>query len=659
MAKKTTFLSWILVVCTFYLNRCGATRSLADSQKCHQRCRLPENETLGFLEEVQQNHCVLCDSSKVRQVVEAVVFRVHIGFVVLSEESFDRHAPVIAGLLANYDNVTVLASSTLPSFAHMRNRVLQYVPCEQHQAATMHFAVERFDVPANFICEETLSTIEALACNVKNLVTMTEILEDALSRTTKILVLVVEPTFIAGRLIAEKRLMVSLSLVDDAQTLRILLGPPSQQTIRDPPIFYQSLSNMDLQHQSLSTVLYHFIQDRVSSLRLTSTFINYNRARRVLGLAPVRRLSQIWRSGLLASLVSQTDDWRYEHPHLVPFANPLVPLCFACDPAADEIAARAAEEHLLITEENVILETPIVLVAAHEHLQTPSLAELRRLSKGLATARSSLQAIEAKCRTHPVPSISGLCRMKHFQVFRIGRAPNHTMFPEFVHSLPGTIWDGLGVSKNVDLIIVNCYNRDPWEAYLGRPVMCWNPQWTAIEFALAFLRQLHYSEFSAIDPVVGYALEDLVAILERTYGIAADGQGRWKQGSNIFNDVVIQLMLYRFRKPPPQWNFLGWLIVPAWMIVILAVVYIWGNDTTTWQRFRLRRSHRMAVEGPSLLDDFLAQLPELTEAWTNLREWGHAQWQDIAKHIPASPTTVSAATNHVPSRKRRGQKKRH
>jgi hypothetical protein len=254
-----------------------------------------------------------------------------------TDQVFDKGVSLVASLLTQQVSVTVLAWETwMPDAQTLREYILGQVPCDPHipPSSPIHPAsllqvhmlpLAMSDQPC-WIREDRLdighvAPTEYLECAIRNAPGVLRVLQPFVDSWHTRTILIDDGRTLPGLLLAERLHIPLISLLDDVDYARLILGPP------------------DVQEQSWTwwQRCRQLFKDRLYSVQVSRFLLrSYNDLRNELGLPPVLKLSQLYQnvgSAVILSSLPQLKAWQSPtYPQVLVYPGPLIPPCAPCTP---------------------------------------------------------------------------------------------------------------------------------------------------------------------------------------------------------------------------------------------------------------------------------------------------------------------------------------
>ncbi|GKZ00707.1 hypothetical protein MPSEU_001022700 [Mayamaea pseudoterrestris] len=690
---------WVGVACfklvlLFVLSLLSKTFSIPSSpSQTFHRCRtLSRNETsTSLLEDLQQSQCQPCDfdlaaamssvtdlswsstilwpSSSSHQSIS--LLNMHVVVLLTSQQSFEKCMVTTSGLLTRGIRVTMLSAPNMPSESAIRPALAQHMPCHLQVTAqslltfrTIYYNTQ--SLPCNLYNGggggdyrySLQSSGDVIYCSILNAAPLVRSMSETLALLDEPpTVLLMDATSVAGLLMAEQFLIPSLMIVEQTAILRHVLGDP---LVRSTSSLQHGLTGYHWMLWLHPVYWYRLLQDRLTSLNLTSAFIALNRVRQTLGLQRLRTVADLWRAPgcLLWSSMPDAKQWQALQRNLLVYSGPFLPPCVPCE--ADLASSHRMEDQLdvqlnksftpfgssdNVTHESNALVSSVIVSAAFRDDELGR-RQLRSLLNGLVLAREWIQDINEKC---PINNSSLDCWRgpQDFRIILTGPRINDFLLPPFVSNVESAFLDVLSTFKPTAALVSLCDPGNTWTRTLGPPVLCLDLRWSPDELARHLLDLLqHHLTYQLDSPqqIENDVLHKIIHVLEDLSEVKVHEGDNWSSGWEMGVDVMDQLDLAPFgyidpadalKKRVSDRRLATWLIYPAYAVVGFASLYL---VTKNWMqaimsatpRQRTRRHARVLFASAAY--GLLARLPELDTAWTMWLAWV----QDVSNQMAES-----------------------
>jgi hypothetical protein len=655
------------------------------------------------LQELYASHCEKCPEHLPSPETTLRVFsnKTRVVVVLTHAATLSQALVLAAGLLTSGSRVTIVLGPYpgIPDQRTIRSRLFSHIPCSSHVVASISLTFHRFalDDDSDRSHDKTLhrcavgSTSTAAAsgsgashsnhrkhrdqssagdilwCSLQTALPTAQALARELSLVSLPAVLVVDATFVAGLLVAERLRLPAILLVATAfDYLPPILGRGAAAMVQGA-----ASNNSWWALRSWYRVLATGLHDRLAALDLTSAFLALNRVRSQWQLGRVRRLADVWQASgnVLLSTDPQALLWQDALPNVRILVDPLVPPCIPC--------LSASPTNTSLTEQR----QPVVFVAV-DFSRDNKVARFqsRRLLQALELTRASLRELahtdSSSSRCNPPLNTA---RRDNCSPFWHGLLNFTAVFPstqtwpdvppDFVLVEDTNFLDSLARHQPM-AVISSCTEGTMGTVTLGPPVLCLDWSWSARAMALHLLQlwsdQQPVASHSWIRPTLPErGLEHIVMTIEQI-GLLRDRYHQtWQNGLDMNHHLRLQFSQAEgvALSTSQSGSWLETILVfISWLICMTAAVYIWFKDNATlWQRFRLRRLHyfRNPIPILSAMTDEMNLVVTLCSTWT-LEQI--QQWEKLGVAATAASDDARESTEHhghLARRKRHPLKKRH
>jgi hypothetical protein len=618
-----------------------------------------------------------------------------------------------AGLLTSGSRVTIVLGSSnpgIPDQRTIRSRLFAHIPCSNHVVASILLTFNRFSLDdgdhdktlnrcalgstssaatasgsgtgssgshSNHHNRKHQSAGDILWCSLQTALPTAQTLARELSHLASLpAVLIVDASFVAGLLVAERlRLPAILLVATAADYLPPILG-------RGPAVAPRATAAATTtSHHGWWTPLRTWfrvvatgLHDRLAALDLTSAFMALNRVRSQLQLGRVRRLADVWQASgnVLLSSDPQALLWQDSLPHVRILVDPLVPPCIPCLPTTSA------------THAPMIDRQPVVLVSVDFNRDSKvGRFQSRRLLQALELTRASLRELAqtdstpSRCHapflnntTHRDNCLPYWHRRLNFTAVFPSTPTWPDVPPDFVLVEDTNFLDSLARHQPM-AVISSCTEGTMGTVTLGPPVLCLDWSWSARATALHLLQLWSNQKPAALHSgtrpnLPDGGLEHIVTTIEQI-GLLRDRYYQtWQNGLDMNRHLQRHFSQAEGVPLASSSQSGGWLetfwVVISWLICITTALYIWFKDNATlWQRFRLRRSHyfRNPIPILSAVTDEMNLVVTLCSTWTVEQM---QQWEKLGVVATEASDDARESTEHhghLARRKRHPLKKRH
>jgi hypothetical protein len=314
---RTLFWSFVIGV-LLKLTQCAPydqyrrCRNLSIENRTIDRDTADTNTTTSLLvshalQDYYDSVCEMCQKRDTTvQTLKFLANKTRAVVLLTHQTTFEKLIIAAAGLLTSGSRVTIITGPNIPEHHRIQQLLFQHIPCEKHIIASVLLTFKSFSMEESQICpsivDSTISPGDIILCSMQNAVQAVEALLALMATSSQPGVLVLDATSVAGLLVAERELIPTLMILENAgDFLRQALGAHESRTgsLFSPRVWYNKLLTG--------------IQDRLNSLDLTSSFVALNRVRSRLQLARVRHIADLWRAGGNIVLTSDSDARRWQY----------------------------------------------------------------------------------------------------------------------------------------------------------------------------------------------------------------------------------------------------------------------------------------------------------------------------------------------------------
>jgi hypothetical protein len=635
-------------------------RNLSEKDRSPDNAEITRSGVISStLQDFYDSTCEVCPTrnTTAEQVLRISANRTRVVVLLTHPSTFQKMLIIAAGLLTSGSPVIITTGPNTPEHHLIRQVLFHHIPCEKHLTASILLTFKSFTMHSSQMCPSMADPSkrpgDVILCSIQNAERAAGALLDILAVVSQPGVLILDVMSFAGMLVAERKLLPTIMIVENAGVfLRHVFGKPQCSTgfLLSPRVWFNALPA--------------WINDRLNSLDLSSSFVALNRARSRLQLARVRHMSDLWRVGGKVLLTSDLDakGWQYALPNLRFISDPLLPPCVTC------LAAPVSTDPT----------KPTVLVVVTFSNDDKGRASSRRLVHAFDLARTSIKQI---AKNETCAKDDRLCwnGPTDFQVVRPGTMPE-VLPPDFVIAEDTVFLDSLA-RHNPVAIVSTCDVSNSWTHGLGSLVLCIDEISSPREMAFHLLKLWLNQEKK---PFVQFAdthkyrkarddLEWVVSVAERM-GLLHDGRSNtWQDGGDFgryrrnHSEVKLLQDIDDNEISIETVSAIGaLLVILAWLFLGCAAAYISLKDTPLLQKFQLRRLHYRNHHQLNLsvvINEILFRLPDLDHVLSLWREWMTElirHWEETVAS-PCASVGNTEVTEHLSysKRKRHMPKKRH